>query len=222
MFILLVLRLVKRSGWFIAALLLVPFLAAAVPPPPPHPPQTWETRLADLKSRLGQMHPANITAQCATQFSRFYLEKATVAFRSKRAFAADRYLDAADSIFHVAEHQEHLRSKGGPPGPPPAADIADHLQRVYFRVKQSEYFLRQARDSHVSPFPKWAFDFYNLAQRGYGRGDMLAADENAKCAEEVVKALEDLAQAAAETPISPPPGPSLAQPVPPVPPPPPL
>jgi hypothetical protein len=94
---------------------------------------------------------------------------------------------------------------GGPKGPPPAEEIKDHLQRVYFRTQQPDYFLQQSQDPRAASFPKWARDFYQLALRAYDRKDMIAADENAKCADELVKALENLAQAA--TPMNIPPRP---------------
>jgi hypothetical protein len=96
---------------------------------------------------------------------------------------------------------------GGPAGPPPAASIPEHLQRVFFRIQQADYFVRVSRDPHVAPLSPWAQDFFQLARRAYEGGDSLRADENAKCAEEVVKALEAGAQAvtARDNQASPPP-----------------
>jgi hypothetical protein len=117
--------------------------------------------------------------------------------------------DAADALLHVAEHQQHLRAADGPKGPSPAGEIRDHLQRVYFRTQQADYFLSQSHDSRAASFPKWARDFYQLAVRAYERKDLIAADENAKCAEEIVKALESLAQAASPANIPAPPKPPV-------------
>ena len=163
--------------------------------------------MADIRQKLARAKAVDVTAERALAYSRRFLKSSEAAEQSGRTFSADRLADAADSMIHVAEHQEHLRSGGGPKGPPPAESISDHLQQVYFRVEQAEYFLKQSGDSRAAAFPKWARDFYQLAMRGYERKDWVAADENAKCAEEVVKCLEDLAEAATMTGPPPPPPP---------------
>ncbi len=168
--------------------------------PPPMPPGSalpgFSNRLSDVRRKLDSTKPVDVTAERALQYARAYLESAAKIFRSGETFQADRLTEAADALLHIAEHQQHLRTGGGPKGPPPAEEIQDHLQRVYFRTRQADYFLSQSHDSQAAAFPKWARDFYQLALAAFDRQDFLAADENAKCAEEVVKALENLAQAA--------------------------
>jgi hypothetical protein len=73
--------------------------------------------------------------------------------------------------------------------------IKDQLQRTYFRIQQADYFLSKAHDARAASFPRWSRDFYQLAVRAYERHDLLAAGENAESAEDVVRALENLAQA---------------------------
>jgi hypothetical protein len=92
--------------------------------------------------------------------------------------------------------------------------IEDRLHRVYFRTQQAEYFFRQSHDSNADGLPRWARDFYELAVRAYDRKEWVSADENAKCADEVVNALENLAQAAgiSDGPPAPPPKPPRPQP----------
>ena len=178
-----------------AGLLLVALLF--IPPRPPAPDPA--AHIADIRRKLASTRGVDLTARRALDYSQGFLSSAEQELRLGHGFRADRMAGAADSLLHVAEHQEHLRGGGpapaGPPVPPPAA-IKEHLQRVYFRVQQAEYFLKQARDGRTASFPKWARDFYQLAVRAYERRDWIAADENAKCAEEIVKALEELAQAA--------------------------
>ena len=205
-----VVALLRNSRRVGAVLIAIGWLWARQQPPPGPPPGPAgpgiANRLSDLRKKLASAKPVNLTAQRAVQYGREYLTKAEAAQRGGRSFAADRLAEAADSLCHIAEHQQHLREGGGgPKGPPPAADIQDHLQRVYFRTQQADYFLRQSHDARAASFPKWARDFYQLARRAYDRGDMLAADENAKSADEVVKALENLAQAATPANIPPPP-----------------
>lgn len=181
------------------------------PPHPPKPPPALAIRLEDISKKLNATAAVNATAMRAIQFSRLYLESANKAFHSKQPFAADRFAAAADALLHVAEHQQHLNAQNNPKGVPPPDAVRNHLQRVYFRVQQAGYFFEQAHDSRAASFPQWARDFYQLALRAYDHQNFIAADENAKCAEEVVMALENLAQAAAP--------PSLPHPPPPPPPP---
>ncbi len=155
-------------------------------------------------SKQGEMAKAvDKTAQRALEYSRLFEDSGEQRLRSRRMFDADRMAEAADALLHVAEHQQHLRTGGDQKGPPPAPSIRDHLQRAYFRIEQAGYFLRQAHDSRANSFPEWAREFYQLAVQAYERGDLVAADENTKSAEDVVKALENLAQAAAPAPVPP-------------------
>ena len=180
------------------------------PPPGPAPPgPPVEVRLADLRKKLDTTKAVDMTAQRALQYSLSYWKKAEGELRTGQKFSADRHAEAADALLHIAEHQQHLRTGGGPKGPPPPEELQEHLRRVYFRTQQSGYFLRQAHAPEAASFPKWAQDFYQLALRAYDRKDWLAADENAKCAEEVVRALEGLAQAAIPANAVPPPRPAV-------------
>ncbi len=191
---------------FLAAISVLFWMQAAPPGPPRPPGPGGADRIADIRRKLSATKAVDVTAQRAVEYSREFLANAEKASRSGQSFQADRMAEAADSLLHVAEHQEHLRAGDGPAGPPPAAAVKDHLQRVYFRTQQADYFLSQAHDARAASFPKWARDFYQLAVRAYERKDFVAADENAKSADEIVKALENLAQAASPD-LTPPPRP---------------
>ncbi len=190
------------GAWLLMAKLLLP-----QPPTPPRPPQPGPPdarrvtqRIADIRQKIEKTPAVSTTARRALEYSRFYLQQAETSLRAQHPFAADRTAAAADALLHIAEHQEHLRTNGGPKGPPPLPEIRQHLERVYFQLQQADYFLAESRDRKAAPFPKWARDFYQVAVKAADSDDAVAADENAKCAEEVVRALENLAQAAAENP----------------------
>jgi hypothetical protein len=195
------------------ARLLFPQPPAPPPPPQPGPPdaQRVAQHIADIRGKMERTPAVSTTARRALEYSRLYLRQAETALRAQHPFAADRTAAAADALLHIAEHQQHLRANGGPKGPPPLPEIRKHLERVYFQLQQADYFLSESHDRRVVSFPKWASDFYQIAVKAADSGDAVAADENAKCAEEVVRALENLAQAAAEssgaTPKPPPPPP---------------
>ena len=185
-------------------------LSGQTPPPPPRPPVLPAVeRIADVKRKLAQTKPVDFTAKRAVDYSRNFLAEAERAYRSNRTFEADRFAEAADAMLHVADHQEHLYAGGGPKEPPPAEAIADHLDRAYFRTQQADYFAGQSKIPQAGALAKWARDFYQLAVRAYERKDLVAADENTKCAEEVTRALENVAQA--NTPAKPPAPPAAPQ-----------
>ena len=205
------------GAWLFVMQLLLP-----QPPTPPRPPQPGPPdakrvtqRIVDMRRKIEKTPTVSTTASRALEYSRFYLQRAETALRAQHPFAADRMAAAADALIHIAEHQEHLRSNGGPKGPPPLPEVRRHLERVYFQLQQADYFLAESHEQKAAPFPKWARDFYQIAAKAADSGDAVAADENAKCAEEVVRALENLAQAAAESPATlpkpplPPPGAQL-------------
>ena len=204
------LRACSRLGFLLVSSLV---LSAQRPPPPgpPGPPKPpglgVRDHIADVRRKLKYVKPVNLTSERALNYSREFIDDADRALRAGQPFAADRLAEAADALLHIAEHQEHLREGAGPAGPPPPDAIKDHLQRVYFRTQQADYFLNQSHDARAVSFAKWTRDFYQLALRAYDHKDMLAADENAKCADEVVRALENLAQASTPTPNPPPPPP---------------
>ena len=169
------------------------------PPQPPVPPKPSD-RLAEILRQTATTKAVDKTAQRALAYSRTFAESGEKRLQSGQYFAADRMAEAADALLHVAEHQQHLRTGGEPKGPPPPVPIQEQLQQTYFRIQQADYFLSQTHDARAASFPKWSRDFYQLAVRAYERHDLLAAGENAKSAEDIVRALENLAQANASPP----------------------
>lgn len=166
------------------------------PPTPPNPAKPSD-RLAEILRQTATSKAVDKTAQLALAYSRAFAQSGETRLQSGQLFQADRMAEAADALLHVAEHQQHLRMGGEPKGPPPPVPIQDQLQRTYFRIQQADYFLSQAHDSRAASFPKWSRDFYQLAVRAAERHDSVAAGENAMSAEDIVRALENLAQAAA-------------------------
>lgn len=93
----------------------------------------------------------------------------------------------------------------GPKGPlPQSREIADHLQRVYFRLQQADYFADASGDPDAKTLPFLARKFYEDARMAYDTGNWIPADEYAKSADDTIRGLENLAQAAAPEPPPPP------------------
>jgi hypothetical protein len=156
-------------------------------------------RIVRVQYALEGMNPTDPDGEALIVYSRDRLERAERAARKSDFFAADRLTAAADALFHAAEHLQHLReARRGPT--PPAPVIGEHLQHVYFRLQQAEYFARIAEDSEAKRLPALATKFYEEALRGYDKGDLSAADEYAKAADDTIRGLESLAQAATPLP----------------------
>ena len=110
---------------------------------------------------------------------------------------------AADAF--VTRRNILLTSRRRPGGPvPPAREIADHLQRVYFRLEQADFFAGRSTDVDAKALPTIARNYYEQARKAYDEGSWFAADEYAKSADDTVRGLENLAQAAAPEPPRPP------------------
>src|ERR1700679_2594861 len=106
----------------------------APPPPGPGGPPPPGGRQG-VRQRLTEAKPAGETSRKMLALAKTYLEKSeSLQFGSP--FAATRILVAADALIRAAEHQQHIEQKDGPP-PPISAEIARHVDRVYFRLQQA-------------------------------------------------------------------------------------
>jgi hypothetical protein len=151
-----------------------------------------------VRRRLADTKTAGTTAKNILALAKVYLARSDQERRSP--FAATRYLVAADALSHAAEHRQHLLQKGGPP--PDRAELTRHLERVYFRLQQADYFVKQSSDPNAESIAGFARQYYQEALRA--GADLRTADECAKTTEELIRALESLAQSTAPPPPSPP------------------
>lgn len=131
-----------------------------------------------------------------------YLDRANEALRRNDIFLADRFVAASDAFVHAAEHSQGIED--GPrrsrPIPQPQG-IAEHLQHVYFHLQQADYFAGTSTDGRAKRLPELARRLYERALRAYDNKDWPGADDSAKAADDTIRGLENLAQAA--TPLSP-------------------
>jgi hypothetical protein len=163
--------------------------------------QAFLNRLERLRRQLEYTHPADAERQTLLWQSGVFASKAAQIWRTQQPYIADRTLAAAEALFHASDHLEHLtNSQGGPPPPPPAEDLSRHLAQVYFRTREADYFLQEIHDASASPLVTLARQYYQRAVQSYDHSDLRGADEYGKAAEELVRALENLAQAATLAP----------------------
>lgn len=213
-----------RSLRWLLPLLIGGAILAQLPPPaprpiPPHPPGPGPGPGAPppggavaVRRKLAEVRPLGPIEEKLLALARMYLERSDRA-ATKNRFASGRDLVAADALVHAAEHQQHIAEQLGP-GPPPKDEIARHLERVYFRLQQADYFVRQSADVNAKTIAEFARQYYQSALRAQDRSEPRRADECAKSADDLMRVLESLAQATV-------PGPPSPGPRPPAPPPPP-
>jgi hypothetical protein len=183
-------------------------------PPPPKPPPRGRPGQSRLDSRaiddhiqrvrrhLQEVKPKDQDCEKLLALAGRYLDKAEEKAHGNDLFVADRMVDASDALLHAAEHSLYL--EGGPKGPRPnAGEIAGHLQGVYFRLQQADFFARTSGDENAKQLPGLARKFYERSLQAYDRSDWLIADDLAKSADDTIRALENLAQAATQPPLRP-------------------
>jgi hypothetical protein len=183
------------------------------PPPRGSPPP--QEGIEDVRRRLAGIRPTDEIPANMIGLAKLYLKRSE-SQEPTFPFVATRYLAVADALERAAEHQQALAQepsqKSGPP-PPDRAGIMDRIGRVYFRLRQADYFVEQSADPNAGILAGYARHYYELALRGASEPDLRIADECVKSTEDLMRALESLAQAAA--PPRPPPPPPPPPPSPP-------
>jgi hypothetical protein len=157
-------------------------------PPPPGGPDA-------VGKRISEMHPPGKMEQELLALARVYLYRSGQR-GTEDGFPSNRDLAAADALSRAVEHQQHIGAGAGPP-PPPMEEIGRHLERVYFRLQQADYFVKESGDPSAKRIAAGAREYYQRAVRARDEPDRRTADECAKSADECMRALESLAQAGA-------------------------
>lgn len=182
------------------------------PPPPPAPrgrpdPPRLDARAIDdhvqnVRRHLEEIKPKDQDCEMLIAVARRDLDKAEEREHANDLFIADRLVAASDAFIHAAEHPPHLEE--GPKGPrADAEEIASHLQRVYFRLQQADFFARTGGDENAKQLPDLARRFYEKSLQAYDKNNWFGADEFAKSADDTIRGLENLAQAATPPPPRP-------------------
>ncbi len=206
-------KIVTRAGTVLLCLSVVaiclstctPLWGQKPPPPPsgrPGAPRLDAAGLADhiqrMRRQLVESKPNGEEDQILLAEVQRTLNKADERLRTNELVATDRLVAASDALLHASEHSQNLRE--GPRRPAPREpEIADHLQHVYFRLQQADYFARNTGED-AKQLPELARKFYERALQAYDRRDWRAADEFAKSADDTIRGLENLAQAATPPP----------------------
>jgi hypothetical protein len=184
------------------------------PPPPPAPPRrgprpqrldaaSVSVHLQDVRRHLEEIEPKDPDSKMLLGVARRTLNEVGERPEEKDILSSDRRIAAADAFLHAAERAIHLTE--GPKGPvPQPREIAEHLQRVYFRQQQADFFASAGNEPDAKRLSGLARKYYEEARKAYDSGGWFAADEYAKSADDTIRGLENLAQAAVAEPPAPP------------------
>lgn len=121
------------------------------------------------------------------------LERAQKRLAQNQIFTASRMAGAAATLTRALDRLQH-REDAPPPPLPPGHDLGEHLVQVYFRVRQADYFLQQSHDAGAKPLAELARRFYEQARQAFDKNQAKQAEDYAGAAEDMVQALEFLAQ----------------------------
>src|SRR5207253_2055155 len=148
-----------------------------------------------IRGQLVEAKPNGEENQILVAEAQRILNKADERLRTNELITTDRLVAASDAFLHASEHSQHMHEAPRGPAPiPREPEIAEYLQRVYFRLQQTGYFARNSGDENAKRLPEVAQKFYEEALQAYDRGDWRAADEFAKSADDTIRGLENLAQ----------------------------
>jgi hypothetical protein len=211
-------RLLVISVYFLVCLFVVipsgAYLARQAAPPPPAPPRPGtgpprpEPRdivrhLQDIRWGLDHVDQRDADSDRVIGIARRILLAADQKLKSKDFLTADRLVGAADAFLHVAQHLSRLIER--PQGPmPQRQEISEHLQHVYFRLQQVDFFSRSSADPDGEELSTLARKYYEQSRKQYDARNWFSSDEYAKSADDLVRGLENLAQAATPQPPLPP------------------
>jgi hypothetical protein len=210
-------KIVRRAGPVLLSLSVVAICLSTCsvvwsqqPPPPPPlrghpgPPRLDRAGVSDhiegVRRQLAQSRTNDPDDEILVAAARRVLAKAEEKLRANEVIVADRLVAASDAFLHATERSR--RFEEGPRSRlPQPTEIAGHLQHVYFHLQQADYFERTTGDDDAKQLPGLARKFYESSLQAYDKNDWFGADAFAKSADDTIRGLENLAQAA--TPLPP-------------------
>ena len=109
--------------------------------------------------------------------------------------ATDALLEASERVLESREEEDNDEDD--------REEAARDLQRDYFRVQQSEYFAKQSKRENAQDYVTLSRSLYQQARSAFDAGRFDGAENLSSAASYVVRALENLAQAAVRVPEPP-------------------
>lgn len=161
-----------------------------------------QERMARTRERFARAKTNDPAAKVLENSAFSYLASAEQFLSNKKTLTAGEMAEAADALSRAVDHLSHAQDLSKKDFPD-RKEQSQHLEKVYFRVQQADYFQELSKELKTKPLASLAKEFYQRARQAYDRQDARHTDEYTKVADEIVKCLEHLAHAA--TPVPEPP-----------------
>jgi hypothetical protein len=153
-----------------------------------------EDRLARAKNRIDDVMLRNADAKELIKRSRVYIARAETALANHHSAFAGSLSEAADALSRALDHA--ARSKDvSRTDYPSQKRLSDRLDTVGLRVQQANYFQKLGGDSTSKALVGLARRYNERARDAYRHGKRRETDEYTTTADEIIRALEYIAQA---------------------------
>jgi len=153
-----------------------------------------------LSRRLAVPNPAKEHGFLHEQASAL-LERARQA--REDAYLFDRLAAATNALLESSEEIFEAREPERDKDDDDQREAAVALQRHYFRIQQAEYFAKMGNEEQAGEYVKQSRSLYQQARRAYDQKQYRQARKLGEASSYIVRALENLAQAAVRIPEPP-------------------
>ena len=153
-----------------------------------------EDQLARTRHRLDDVMLNSSDAKELVKKSRIYVARAETALANSHLAFAGPLSEAADALSRAVDHV--VRSRDVTRNDYPNRQrLSDRLNAVGLRVKQASYFQKRGGDSTAKGLVGLAQRYNERAREAYRNGRRRETDEYTTTADEIIRALEYIAQA---------------------------
>lgn len=153
-----------------------------------------EDRLARARHRIDDVMLNTYDAKELVKKSRVYIARAETALANHHSAFAGPLSEAADALSRAVDHVARSRDVTLTDYPS-RQRLSDRLDTVGLRVKQANYFQKLGGDSASTALVGLARRYHERARDAYRHGQRRETDELTTTADEIVRALEYIAQA---------------------------
>lgn len=153
-----------------------------------------EDRLARARHRINDVMVNAYDAKELVKRSRVYIARAETALANHHVAFAGPLSEAADALSQAVDHVVRARDITRTDYPS-RQKLSDRLDTIGLRVQQADYFQKLGGDSTSRPLVGLAHRYEERARDAYHHGNRRETDEYTTTADEIVRALEYIAQA---------------------------
>ena len=153
-----------------------------------------EDRLVRAKNRIDDVMLKNADAKELIKRSRVYIARAETALANHHSAFAGPLSEAADALSRAVDHVVRSRDVTRTDYPSQKR-LSERLDSVSLRVQQANYFQKLGGDSTAKALVGLARRYNERARDSYRNGKRRETDEYTTVADEIIRALEYIANA---------------------------